>query len=59
MNEPRQQATRASGSIIALTIIVGAVGGVVAGQPSIGFLAGAAVGILIAAGLWIRDRKRR
>ena len=48
---------RAGGSIIAASIIAGAVGGIIVGQPSIGFLAGAAAGALIAALLWLRDRK--
>ena len=58
MAAPSQQNSRAGGSILALSIIAGAVGGIILGQPSIGFLAGAAAGILIALLLWLRDRKR-
>ena len=53
----RESGSRAGGSIIAGAIIVGAVGGIVAGQPSIGFLAGAALGLLIALALWLKDRR--
>ena len=53
-----QQSARAGGSILALSIIAGAVGGIILGQPSIGFLVGLAVGTAIAAALWLHDRKR-
>ena len=49
--------SRAGGAIIALAILAGAVGGIVAGQPSIGFLAGAALGVAIALLIWLRDRR--
>lgn len=49
---------RAGGAIIAASIIMGVVGGIILGQPSIGFLAGAAIGTLIAVLLWLRDRSR-
>jgi hypothetical protein len=49
---------RAGGSILAAAIIAGVIAGIILGQPSIGFLAGAAIGILIALLLWLRDRRR-
>jgi len=58
MTAPPQQSTRAGGSILALSIIAGAVGGIILGQPSIGFLVGLAVGVAVAAALWLRDRTR-
>ena len=58
MAAPSQQNSRAGGSILALSIIAGAVGGIILGQPSIGFLVGLAVGAAIAAALWLRDRRR-
>ncbi|MDO7834966.1 hypothetical protein Q4610_07880 [Sphingobium sp. HBC34] len=45
-----------AGAIIALLILVGTIGGGLLGQPSIGLLAGAALGILIAILLWLRER---
>lgn len=47
---------QAGGSILALSIILGAVGGVLAGQPSIGFLLGLVVGLAVALLLWLRGR---
>ena len=52
------QSMRAGGAIIAFGIIAGVAGGIAVGQPSIGFLAGAAAGALLAALLWLRDRRR-
>jgi hypothetical protein len=57
MSDPSGQSVQAGGFIIAAAILLGTVGGIIVGQPSIGFLAGAAAGTLIAALLWLRDRK--
>ena len=46
---------RAGGFLIALAIIVGTVVGGLRGQPSLGLLAGAAVGLIGAALMWIVD----
>lgn len=48
----------AAGSLLAISIIAGVVGGVVAGQPSIGFLVGSAFGLALTAIWWLRDRSR-
>ncbi len=45
-----------AGAIIA-RIIAGVIGGIVAGQPSIGFLAGAGAGVLIALLFWLKERR--
>jgi hypothetical protein len=55
MNAP-QTSNQAGGFLIAAAIMVGVVGGAIAGQPSIGFLAGAGIGLALAIGLWLRDR---
>ena len=56
MNErPNNQAV---GSLLAASIIAGVVGGVVAGQPSIGFLVGTGAGTILALLWWLRDRSR-
>ena len=57
MNAPGK-GTQAGGSLLALSIIVGTIAGSVAGEPSMGFVVGAAAGVLIAVLLWLRDRKR-
>lgn len=46
----------AGGFPIAMGAIGGAVLGVLAGQPSIGFLAGLALGIAAAVAIWLRGR---
>lgn len=49
---------RAAGAFIALSVIAGTVIGVFLHQPSAGVVGGAAVGIAIALGLWLSDRRR-
>jgi uncharacterized protein YqgC (DUF456 family) len=50
---------QAGGFILAAAILIGAVIGVFAGQPSIGVLAGTAFGIVATLLIWWRDRARR
>ncbi|MGS1016847.1 hypothetical protein [Allosphingosinicella humi] len=57
MNAP-QTSSQAGGFIIAAAIMVGVVAGAIAGQPSIGVLAGTAIGIALAIWIWLRDRAR-
>jgi hypothetical protein len=57
MNGPSRY-SKSGGSILAISIIAGTVAGTVAGQSSIGFLAGAAVGLALLALIWLGDRKR-
>lgn len=54
----RMRNSRAAGSVLAISIIGGAVAGVIVGQPSIGFLAGLAAGILLAILFWLNERRR-
>jgi len=49
--------TRAGGFILAVSILAGTVAGVMAGESSIGFLAGAGAGILLAILVWLIDRR--
>ena len=58
MAGPPTSTPRAGGSILAAAIIAGVVGGIIAGEPSIGFLAGTAIGVGLAILLWLRDRRR-
>ena len=57
MNGSRKSGTQGGGAIIAGAIITGVIGGIIAGQPSIGFLAGAGAGVLIALLFWLRERR--
>jgi zinc transporter ZupT len=50
--------TQATGSVLAISIIAGAVAGVIVGQPSIGFLTGFAAGILLVILFWLNERRR-
>jgi len=52
------KASRAGGFIIAISVIAGAIIGIRCGQPSIGLLIGAAVGVAISIALYVRDRRR-
>ncbi len=54
----RTRSTRAAGFILAISILGGAVAGAIVGQPSIGFLAGLATGVLIALLFWLSERRR-
>jgi len=49
---------QAGGFLLAMCILTGAVIGTVKGQPSIGVIAGAAIGVVVAVALWLRDRMR-
>lgn len=51
-------ASMAGGVLIAIGAIVGAFIGATRGQPSIGFLIGLGIGIVLAAGIWLLDRAR-
>jgi len=44
--------------MLAISILAGAVAGVIVGQPSIGFLAGLAAGLLLAILFWLNERRR-
>lgn len=55
---PKPQASRAGGAIVAFSIIAGAVIGNHFGQPSIGIVAGIGLGVAVALGLFLIDRKR-
>ena len=52
------RSSQAGGFILAASILVGAVGGAILGQSSLGFLLGAGFGIAVALLVWLRDRRR-
>ena len=57
MGEPRHSIPGAGGALLAGPILIGAVAGIAAGQPSLGFLVGLAVGLLLLGGVWMLDRR--
>lgn len=56
MAEPGRKPQRAGGALLAAAILIGAVAGVAAGQPSVGFLAGLGAGLLLVATVWLLNR---
>ncbi len=48
----------AGGVLIAIGAVFGAFAGATRGQPSIGFLIGLGIGIVLATGIWLLDRAR-
>lgn len=48
---------RGGGIFIALGLVLGAIGGVIAHQPSLGLLAGLGLGVLAAIAMALRDRR--
>lgn len=51
-------ASMAGGVLIAIGAVFGAFAGAIRGQPSIGFLIGLGIGIVLATGIWLLDRAR-
>lgn len=54
---PSNRAPKAGGFLLALAIIAGVLIGGLLGQPSIGFLVGVGVGVLLVALVWLLDRR--
>ena len=55
--EPRGRSTRAGGCLLAFSLVAGAIGGAYVHQPSIGFLAGLAAGLILLLAVWLLDRR--
>jgi hypothetical protein len=53
------KAPLAGGFLLALSLLCGAVTGALLGQPSIGFLVGAGIGLTLMVLIWLLDRRRR
>ena len=54
---PSSRFPRAGGALLAASILIGVAGGTLAGQPSIGFLAGLGVGLVLVVAMWLVDRR--
>ncbi len=55
----KSNAPLAGGFLLCLSLLAGALTGVFLGQPSIGFLIGAGIGITLLVLIWFWDRRRR
>lgn len=58
MEQQSGKASRAGGTIIAFSIMAGAIIGNRMGQPSIGMVTGTGIGVAIALALYLYDRRR-
>jgi hypothetical protein len=54
---PAPRPASGGGFLLAAALILGTFVGLVLGQPSLGFLAGLAIGVLIAVAIWLRGRR--
>jgi hypothetical protein len=57
MADPLKRPRFGGGILIALSTMIGAGAGVALGQPSIGMLAGIAIGAALAVLVWLLDRR--
>ena len=58
MERSTRRDARSGGALLAVSIIAGAVGGTLGGEPSLGFLAGLAAGLVMLLAVWLLDRRR-
>ena len=49
---------RSGGALLAAAILLGLVGGLAVGQPSIGFLVGLGIGLAAVFAVWVGERRR-
>ncbi|WP_197420657.1 hypothetical protein [Sphingomonas sp. CCH5-D11] len=56
MSDPDQRSNSAGGFLLAVSLMVGTIVGLLLGQPSVGFLAGLAIGSIAAVSLWLKGR---
>jgi hypothetical protein len=55
----KSNAPLAGGFLLSVCLLAGALIGVFMGQPSIGFLIGAGIGLTLAIAIWLLDSRRR
>jgi uncharacterized membrane protein len=55
---PRSTNPAAGGCLLAVSVVVGGVAGVVFNQPSLGIVLGIAAGAVLATIVWLIDRRR-
>jgi uncharacterized membrane protein len=57
MSDERSRTSRGGGILVALAVVIGAVAGLALRQPQIGMIAGLATGLVLAALVWLLDRR--
>ena len=55
--EPAGKYSRSGGCLLAFSVLAGAFVGLIFGQPSIGFLAGSAIGLVLVLAVFVMDRR--
>jgi hypothetical protein len=55
--EPARPFTRSGGCLLAFSVLAGAAVGTILHQPSIGFLAGSALGLILVLTVFLLDRR--
>jgi hypothetical protein len=55
--EPAGKYSRSGGCLLAFSVLAGAFVGLIFGQPSIGFLAGSAIGLVLVLAVFVLDRR--
>lgn len=58
-NAPRSPSSLSGGFLIAVSVMVGVIFGAWKGEPSLGFVIGFAVGVVLAVMVWQFDKMRR
>lgn len=58
MTQKQSASPQGAGAIIALLSITGVIAGGLAGQPTIGLLAGFGLGVAVGVAMWLRDRHK-
>jgi hypothetical protein len=58
-NAPQSRATLSGGFLIAASLMIGVIFGAWKGQPSLGFVVGLGVGVVLAVAVWQFDKMRR
>lgn len=58
MTDKQPASPQGAGAIIALLSITGVIAGGLAGQPTIGLLAGLGLGLAVGLLMWLRDRHK-
>jgi mannose/fructose/N-acetylgalactosamine-specific phosphotransferase system component IIC len=55
--EDGRNLSRSGGCLLAFSVVAGTVVGTIMGQPSIGFLAGSALGLVLVLAVFVLDRR--
>lgn len=59
MAHPQNGFPRSGGFLLAMSILVGPIVGSLFGEPSLGFIIGLGVGLLLLLAVWLADRQKR